>query len=147
MEPGVIIHPGIIESVADDRILVRILSQSACSSCHAKGACSISEVEEKIIEIEHFSPGGWKTGQPVMVRMQQSLGLKAVFLGYVAPLLVLIASVVIFLKVLNDEGLAALISILMLAPYYGILYIFRKRLKRNFSFSIDPVEQDDQMHV
>jgi sigma-E factor negative regulatory protein RseC len=147
MEPGVIIHPGIIESITDDKILVRILSQSACSSCHAKGACSISEVEEKIIEIDHFSPGGWQKGQSVMVRMQQSLGLKAVFLGYFAPLLVLVGSVVLFLNVLKNEGLAALISILMLAPYYGILYLFRSRLRKKFSFTIDRVEQEEATNV
>ena len=141
MEPGAIIHPGIIESVTSDKILVRILSQSACSSCHAKGACSISEVEEKIIEIDHFTPGKWEPGQEVMVKMQQSLGLTAVFLGYVAPLIVLIASVIIFLSLLHHEGYAALLSIFMLIPYYGILYLFRSRLKKKFNFKIDTVEQ------
>jgi len=141
MEPGAIIHPGIIESVTSDKILVRILSQSACSSCHAKGACSISEVEEKIIEIDHFTPGKWEPGQEVMVKMQQSLGLTAVFLGYVAPLIVLIASVIIFLGLLHHEGYAALLSIFMLIPYYGILYLFRSRLKKKFNFKIDTVEQ------
>jgi sigma-E factor negative regulatory protein RseC len=140
MEPGTIIHPGIVESVSSDKVLVRILSQSACSSCHAKGACSVSEVEEKLIEVEDVKTGNWKSGQQVMVKMEQSLGLKAVFLGYMLPLIVLIISVIIFLFILNNEGLAALLSIMMLLPYYLVLYLFRDRLRKKFRFRIEEAE-------
>jgi sigma-E factor negative regulatory protein RseC len=140
MEPGTIIHPGIVESVSNDKVLVRILSQSACSSCHAKGACSISEVEEKIIEVENTRSDTWKTGQQVMVKMEQSLGLKAVFLGYVLPLIILIISVIIFLFIMKNEGAAALLAILMLVPYYTVLYLFRNQLKKQFRFRIEEAE-------
>jgi sigma-E factor negative regulatory protein RseC len=137
MEPGSIIHPGIIEEINEEKILVKILSQSACSTCHAKGACSVSEVEEKIIEIVHATSGNWRKGQQVMVKMEQSLGLKAVFLGYLAPLIILIASIIVFLFLLKNEGLAALLSIMMLAPYYLTLYLFRDKLKKKFRFRIE----------
>ena len=137
MEPGSIIHPGIIEEINEEKILVKILSQSACSTCHAKGACSVSEVEEKIIEIEHIAGGKWSKGQHVMVKMEQSLGLKAVFLGYLAPLIILIASIIVFLFLLKNEGWAALLSIMMLAPYYLALHLFRDKLKKKFRFRIE----------
>lgn len=139
MEPGTIIHPGTIESIDGEKVFVRILSQSACSTCHAKGACSVSEIEEKIIEVEDHRTVSWKPGQQVMVMMEQSLGMKAVFLGYLLPLIVLVASVIIFLSILNNEGLAALLSLLMLVPYYLVLYFFRERLKKKFSFRIEEV--------
>jgi len=50
MASGTIIHPGIIERISGEKVFVRILSQSACSACHAKGACSVADAEEKIIE-------------------------------------------------------------------------------------------------
>jgi sigma-E factor negative regulatory protein RseC len=142
MERGTIIHPGIIESINKDTLLVKILSQSACSSCHAKGACSVSEVEEKIIEVEGSGSSLWKPGQQVMVKMEQSLGLQAVFLGYLLPLMVLIVSVILFLFILDNEGLAALLSILMLVPYYLALYLFRNRLRKKFRFRIEESEQE-----
>ena len=142
MERGTIIHPGIIESINKDKLLVKILSQSACSSCHAKGACSVSEVEEKIIEVEGSGSSLWKPGQQVMVKMEQSLGLQAVFLGYLLPLMVLIVSVILFLFILDNEGLAALLSILMLVPYYLALYLFRNRLRKKFRFRIEQSEQE-----
>ena len=141
MEPGTIIHPGIIEEVTGEKILVKILSQSACSTCMAKGTCSVAEVEEKIIEVEAAKGDVWKAGQQVMVRMQQSLGLKAVFLGYLLPLIVLVVSTIVFLSLLKNEGWAALLSILMLGPYYAVLYFFRGLLKKTFSFRIEEQEQ------
>jgi len=137
MSSGTIIHPGIIESIKGDKVLVKILSQSACSSCHAKGACSVADIEEKIIEADLNPSGSWKPGDRVMVRMEESLGRKAVLMGYGLPLVVLVVSIVIFLSLLNHEGLAALLSVLMLAPYYLTLYLFRKRLQKEFRFRIE----------
>jgi sigma-E factor negative regulatory protein RseC len=136
MASGIVIHPGIIESVQSDRVLIRILSQSACSSCHAKGACTIADFEEKIIEAEPDPEREWKPGDQVMVSMQESLGRKAVLMGYGLPFVVLLVSVIVFLSVLKHEGLAALLSILMLVPYYSGLYLFRKKLRKEFTFRI-----------
>jgi len=137
MASGSIIHPGIIESIHGDKVSVRILAQSACSSCHAKGACTIADIEEKIIEADLDQSVSWKPGDHVMVRMEESLGQKAVLMGYGLPLVVLVGSIILFLSLLNHEGLAALLSILMLVPYYLILYLFRKRLQKEFRFRIE----------
>jgi sigma-E factor negative regulatory protein RseC len=136
MASGTIIHPGIIESINEDKVFVKILSKSACISCHAKEICTISDVEEKIIEAGNDPGSHWKPGDEVMVSMKESLGTKAVIIGYVLPLAVLLISIIVFLSFLKHEGLAALLSILMLVPYYFVLYLFRKRLKKEFTFRI-----------
>jgi sigma-E factor negative regulatory protein RseC len=136
MASTAIIHPGTIQSIEGDKATIKILAQSACSSCQAKGVCSIADFEEKIIEAELDSAQNYKTGDEVMVTMEESLGTKAVILGYVIPLIVLVGAIIFFLSVLNHEGLAALLSILMLAPYYLILYLLRDRLKKEFRFRI-----------
>ena len=137
MSSGTIIHPGIIDSIHGDKVSVRILARSACSSCHAKGACTVADIEEKIIEADLNPSVSWKPGDQVMVRMEESLGRKAVLMGYGLPLVVLVGSIIVFLSLLNHEGLAALLSILMLVPYYLILYLFRKRLQKEFRFRIE----------
>jgi sigma-E factor negative regulatory protein RseC len=139
--PGTIIHPGIIDSISDGVIRVKILSQSACSTCQAQKVCNIAEMEEKIVEIDQDQPGQWHSGQQVMVSMNESLGSKAVILGYVVPIFVLVVSIVVFLSVIRNEGLAALLSLLMLGPYYLLLYLFRDRLKKEFRFRIEKDEQ------
>ena len=137
MASGSIIHPGIIENTDGSKVSVRILSQSACSACHAKGACTVADMKDKIIDAEMDRAGRWKTGDEVMVRMDESLGRKAVILGYGLPLVVLISSIIIFLSLLKNEGLAAILAILMLVPYYLVLYIFRNRLHKEFRFTIE----------
>jgi sigma-E factor negative regulatory protein RseC len=135
-DQSIIIHPGIVDHLEDDKVFVKVLSQSACASCYAKGACSIAEVEEKIIEVRPPDYKDFKPGDPVTVRMKQSLGRKAVILGYILPLIILVVSIVLFVLILKNEGLAALISIILLIPYYLVLYLLRKKLKQQFSFSI-----------
>jgi sigma-E factor negative regulatory protein RseC len=137
MASGSIIHPGIIENISGSKVSVRILSQSACSACHAKQACTVADMKDKIIEAETDKPANWKTGDEVMVRMDESLGRKAVVLGYGLPLVVLITSIIIFLSLLKNEGVAALLAILMLVPYYLALYMFRNRLHKEFRFTIE----------
>jgi sigma-E factor negative regulatory protein RseC len=132
----VIVHPGIIDHCGEDKVFVRILSQAACSTCEVKGACSIADVEEKIIEIQPADPGNYKPGDHVTVQMKQSLGRKALLLGYILPLIILVSAILVFALLLDNEGLAALLSILLLAPYYIILYFLRDKLKQQFRFSI-----------
>lgn len=141
MASGIIIHPGIIESINEDKVSVRILAKSACSSCHAKGACTMADVEEKIVEIENDHSISLSTGEQVMVTMEESLGRKAVLLGYVLPLIVLLVSIVVFLSLMKHEGLAALLSLMMLVPYYLALYLFRKKLRKEFRFRIQETGQ------
>jgi sigma-E factor negative regulatory protein RseC len=131
-----IIHPGVIDKVEGGKIFVKILSQSACSTCHAKGMCSLSEVEEKIIEVDHNHPHNYKSGDQVMVGLEQSLGKKAVLLGYFLPFVIFTVSIIVLISLIHHEGLAALISFLLLAPYYLTLYFMRDRLRREFRFRI-----------
>jgi sigma-E factor negative regulatory protein RseC len=137
MASDTIIHPGIIENIDGDKVFVKILSQSACGSCHAKNMCNVAEVEEKIIEADFNPSGNYHKGDQVMVRMEESLGRKAVLMGYGLPFVILIGSVIVFLAILKNEGLAALLSILMLVPYYFTLYLLRKRLQKEFRFRIE----------
>lgn len=132
-----ITHPGVIDSISDDSVFVRILAKSACSSCHAKGMCSVAEIEEKIVEVKKEDGRGFAEGQEVTVSMQKSLGGKAVFLGYLLPFLILIGTLILVLSLSGNEGLAGLSAIGILIPYYLGLYLLRNKLKRTFSFKID----------
>ena len=132
-----ITHPGIVERVEDAKIFVNILAQSACSSCHAKGMCSVAEVEEKTVEVTSAGGRNYKPGDSVTVRMEKSLGKKAVFLGYLLPFILLMVTLILMVSLTADEGLSALVSLLVLGPYYLVLYLLKDRLSRHFRFRID----------
>lgn len=131
-------HPGIITKIEGNRASVMILSQSACVSCQAKGACNMSEMEEKNVDVNLTDPQLYKTGQQVNVIMRQSQGNLAVFLGYVLPFFVLLATLIGLTASGYGEGFSGLVSLGILVPYYFVLYRFRNKLQATFSFSLEP---------
>lgn len=128
-----ICHPGIIQQISHKTISVSIVSRSACASCKSQKMCNIAEMKDKIIEIESPKEHSFKPGDKVEVRMAQSAGTWAVFLGYITPFIILISTLLIASLYVN-EGIAGLLALASLLPYFIILYIFRKKLKRQFRF-------------
>lgn len=128
---------GVVERIENERIYVTITAVSACVSCQAKGYCNPGDTAAKVIEILRAEAPEVKPGQFVNVSMKASNGNLAVFYGYVLPLLILIASLVILIN-FTTEGIAGLLSLAMLIPYYTGLYAFRKHLDRRFRFSVEP---------
>lgn len=134
-------HIGIVESIDGPHVRVKILQSSACSSCSVKGHCNISETKEKIIDIfDGEKAGCCIIGQQVMVCGTTSMGMKAVFLAFVLPFLVLLAALFVTMRVTDgDEAISALVSLCTLIPYYILIYLFRNKISRTFSFTLETI--------
>lgn len=132
-------HVGTVESIEDGAVKVNILSQSACSSCHAKGACSMSEVENKTIEIK-TTRSDYSIGETVNVVMLQSQGNKAVLFAYGLPFVLVISTLIICSWAGFGEGEAGLISLAVLPIYFFVIYLFKDKFKQEFSFRIQKIE-------
>jgi len=129
-------HEGIIEKINGNHITVRILQQSACSACHAKGACTASDMKEKLIDISDNS-GLYHEHERVLLSGGNAVGYKAVLWAFVYPLILLITMLVLSTSIWHfTETEAALGSILILIPYYFILYLLRQKMTNTFRFSI-----------
>jgi len=119
-------------------VKVNFITQSACASCHAKGACSAADMQEK--EVEILSPGfPAKEGDQVWVVLKQSLGFRALFLGYILPLILLLLILLSFTPILESEGKAGLAALAALALYYAGLYLFRNKIDKQFNFTIKKI--------
>ncbi len=129
-------HNGRIERIEDGKIFVRIVQRSACSGCHAKGMCSVADSKEKIIETSDTNPGRFQVGEEVALCGESSLGMQAVLLAFVFPMVVVISAVAVGSCLGWSEEATGLIGLLLLVPYYCILYFFRERLKRKFIFTL-----------
>lgn len=135
---GEITHKGIIKKLSDKKIIVGIVNESACASCHAKGTCTAADMKDKEIEIAHFS-GDFHAGQYVQVIGKTSQGFKALFYGYLLPFVLLMTVLIVASAVTGHEGLSGLLALSALLPYYLVLYLFRNKLKRSFEFEIKPL--------
>ena len=129
-------HEGIITAINDNNVEVKILSKSACASCNIKGACNMSEMKEKIININTPKANDFQIGQNVMVSMGLGQANKAVVFAYVIPTIILFSMIFILNYFKIEEGINALISISSLVPYYLILFLFRDKMKRKFEYEI-----------
>ena len=135
-ESNTVSHEGVVTKITDDELEIKILAQSACAACHAKSACSMSEQAEKILTVPRPEGQEFQLLQKVNVRMAVGQGNKAAILAYLIPIILLLAVLFICLGLGLGEGLAALISIVALVPYYIVLYLKRDALKKKFEYFI-----------
>ena len=124
-------HEGTVIKVADGKVSVKIEVKSACSACHAKSMCSVSELSEKIIEA--VPAESVSVGDSVVVEMDEKFGLKAVFYVFFIPF-VLMASTLFVSSNFVSESIAALFSLLVLVPYGLILAFFKHSFEKRFVF-------------
>ena len=130
-------HEGIVTKITDDELEIKILAQSACAACHAKSACGMGEQAEKILTVPRPKDKEFTINQKVNVRMAIGQGNKAAVLAYLIPIILLLAVLVVCLGLGINDGLAALISIVALIPYYIVLYLKRDKLKQKFEYNVE----------
>lgn len=128
-------HEGIVESIGTGSCRVRILQASACSSCSARQLCRSSESKEKLIEVRGHYPT-LQVGDSVTLTGSVRQGLRASVLAYIVPLILMVAALFACSR-LYGEGIGALAALLVLALYYGLLYMMRDRLGKEFEFEIE----------
>lgn len=141
MSDKVVEHKGVIKEIDKKRVRVNLVNVSACASCHAKGACTVADVDHKIIEVSHPKNGFYELikGEEVKVIFENSLGFKALFFGYVLPFLFLITALLVSMELFANEGLAGLISIGVLVPYYAFLWFLRNHFRNTFTFKLEKI--------
>ena len=131
-------HSGIVESIREGCVQVRILQTSACAACKVAGHCHASESKEKIVDVLNVrDTSRLKVGDNVTVCASRHVANRALLLGFGLPLLLLVSVLLIALKLLTDEGLAALTALLALVPYYVLLYLLRDRIRQKMAFFIE----------
>ncbi len=128
-------HKAVVKNINDKQIEVLINQPSACAGCHAKNVCSVSGIKEKLICINEVK-GDFHVGEHVNLVLKRSLGLQAVLLSYIIPVILFISSLIIFNTFQSNELITASFSILMLLPYFSIIYFFKNKLKEHFIFTI-----------
>jgi sigma-E factor negative regulatory protein RseC len=136
----VIKHDGVVDSIEGNCIHVRIVQASACAACGAKSLCSAAESKEKIVDVYGADITAYQVGQRVMVEGAAAMGMKAVRLAFLFPLVLLVAAVALVMWLADgNEALAALAALLVLTIYFLLLFANKKKLAREFTFTIKPI--------
>lgn len=134
-------HSGVIQEITSEKITVKILNLSACAGCHVKSACSMADVKEKYVDVVNYGNQEWEIGEKVNVLCSEELGFIALFWAYVLPFIVVVSTLLICTSLNLGELYSGLISLGTLVPYYVTLSLFKAKLKKKFSFSIEKYKQ------
>lgn len=132
-----ITHSGIVKSIADGCIKVQIVQTPACAACKVASHCNASESKVKIVDVFTRDTNIYQIGQEVTVWASKDVANRALLLGFGAPFLLLICVLMIALKLTSDEGLAALVALASLVPYYLALWVIKDRIQQQISFNIE----------
>lgn len=132
-----ITHAGIVDSIEDDCIHVRILQSASCSECKISGHCNASEQKEKIIDVFHHDTSSYKIGQNVMVYTNTTVGYRATMLGYGLPLVIMVVVLFVVRALTGNDGTAALCGLAALIPYFFVIYLMRNKIREIVDFKIE----------
>ena len=136
MKKNEITHRGKITEITPDFTTIEITASSACSSCHARSLCGMSEEQQKLIMLPTDPYATRQVGDEVEVCTKMTMGLKAVWISYVIPLAVLMILILSLSGVFENEALRGLAAIAGVGVYYFMIWLFRDRLKNEFTFYI-----------
>ena len=126
-------------SVEEGVVRVAIEVNEACGGCSARKSCAMGQSAKREIEVRTAEASHYSVGECVKVGARQSLGITAVVLCYVVPLVVLVATLALVVSKGVPEGVAALVSLGATALYYVGLYLFRNRISKRITFTINRI--------
>ncbi len=133
MECEIINQYGTVREV-NDKIKVDVVVSEACGKCAMGGVCPVPKT--RTIEVIPDGNYTFQPGDKVRVEMEERMGRKALFFGYILPFLVFLAVMILVKVITDDDGKAGLAALSSLIPYYFILYLFRKRFDKQIVFKI-----------
>lgn len=129
-------HDGVVQSIEGNHVTVQIVQTSACAACGARKACNAAESQCKTIDAWVSIPTQYRVGDRVCVVGSYRAGMKATFLAFGLPMLLLLASVFVN-RLIIDELHSVLVALGIIAIYYFILWLVREKLNKQFVFTLE----------
>ena len=137
-----IAHPGIVESIGDTYVSVKITQHSACDTCRAKLICvGDHETRNSIVKAVLQNPAdrpALHPGSPVVVELEEAMAWLTIILAFAVPLALMLTTFFVTLTSTGREAAAGIAAMLILAPYYLVLGLNRNRLNRRVFFTARP---------
>lgn len=133
-----ITHEGIVTKVEGQQVTVRFVRNSACSSCKAKSLCSggTSESEERTVTACSYGVQ-YEPGDVVRIVVGSGLAWSAVVIAFVVPLVLALVCLFVVVKSSGNQLLGSVVTLLVLAVYYFVVWLQRHRLERRVEFTLE----------
>jgi len=131
-------HDGIVESVEEGHVRVRIVQTSACAGCKVASRCHTAEAKDKVVDVMGVRDAGrWHVGDAVVVSTDGSMAGRALLIGFGWPLILMLAVLVSTMAAGCSEGLSAALMLGSLVPYYLGVWLCRDKIAQKITFRIE----------
>ena len=127
-------HAGLVTEAQPDRIKISLVG-SGCSGCH-DSLCLLGGSKARELEIA-ISKSQFQAGDEVIVKINPALGYKALTLLYLVTFVLIMITLMIMSAADYPEGIAGLTSMIILVPYYGLLYLLRSQLRSQCNMDVE----------
>ncbi len=129
-------QPGVVAAVHGMVADIEIVQLGSCASCHVKSICAAGDGRRRLIQAPNRHD--LKSGDRVDISMPERYGWLGVAFAFVIPLILVVAVLFGTANIFGSEELGALVGIGALVPYYGGLYVLRRRFARIVRFEATP---------
>ncbi len=130
-------HSGKVLSVEGNTLRVGFQTSGACGGCSARSKCGMVDSSTREVLVELRSGESYSVGENVEVAISYQMGIMSVVVAYIIPLVILVGALGLAATLGVDEGIAALISLAMVAIYYFVVYLNRSKLDKQIKFTIE----------
>ncbi|MDZ7614330.1 MAG: SoxR reducing system RseC family protein [Flavobacteriaceae bacterium] len=127
-------HTGTISNISGNTITVSLSDNINCSGCSSKSACGMAETASKQIVLPN-QENSFNINETVELVLEKNMGLKAVIWAYIFPFILMLTSLFVSLAFFS-EPVSGLIALLVLIPYYTMLYFSKNIFQRVFKLSV-----------
>ncbi len=131
-----IVQEGTVREIMGNMVVVSVACQSACGDCKVKGLCGMNESEDREVSVYDKAAADYEVGETVVVGIGTAMGMKAVLWAYIAPFLLMLATLFITKEFGMTELASGLTTLGVAAAYFIVLALFRKKLEREIIFKI-----------
>ena len=128
-------HIGLISSVDNGNVKVRLMDDPHCHSCSMAMLCHYNDDDRSLIEVEKQGKT-YKVGDEVLVMLKGTTGLLATFYAYLLPFILVVGVLSLFLSLGYSEVLSAGVSLLILVPYFLTITFMKKQIGRTVKLEI-----------
>jgi positive regulator of sigma E activity len=127
-------HDGMVTDLQNGRVRIS-LTGSGCSACH-KSLCMLGDSKAKEVELP-LKENKFNIGDAVIVKINPASGYKAVILLYLLPFCLMIFTLLLSSQLGYHESIAGLTSLLILIPYFSILFVMKKWLSNQCTIDVE----------
>lgn len=135
-------HTGRVKSISESgEVVVAIAPIASCEGCKARKQCGGAKMSgesggERELRVVSPLAGSLSVGDSVDVGITYRVGMIAVVVAYVVPLVLFVALLILMVAVGVEEGVAALVAFVATALYYIGVYLNRNRFERVVLFEL-----------